>query len=542
MVALASPRDCSVPDVLPELRRPPLCAKLTPRQPREKPSKPSHGNLSARGGVPVPVPPVPVAPAAPLVGPGKTIASVLRSLPSCSPLSSELVCTAPPEEAASWPESKWRREKASGYGDGLISPRHHLAPGQLAPCPPANGPPSSGSRRPTRRTQSEGVGNGRPLQQDRTNAALAAPSQSSAAQKPRRTPRQRSDTAEATSGRRPSGEGYPRFESAKEHSNSVCSSPRRPWHAADKQRESGSPSPVPTEARRLRSGGGSSPLEPLRPQFEHPQSLPPLEQEEQLAPDDSASAEEEPLEAAQSSRRGQQSQGSVKQQAREWFRSFLLEAESEVRAEADAKEPEVCAVSSGSASSAAKPASSLIEEFEQERIAWEERTRKLLQSRGGFEEGNPRDLEDDAVKSREDRCSEGNQEFSDEAIKDTLGEGVECLLIDATELDEAGCQGSQIAAALLEAGFEPGLSAAHALAAAASESSLLQVVESTAEGDDDFDDSTRGKAQWAAPARQWAADRLRRKRERGLRSRAGTPCAVSVGLAFPSMNEAASED
>jgi len=284
---------------------------------------------------------------------------------------------------------------------------------------------------------------------------------------------------------------------------------------------------------------------------DRPQSLPRLEQQDV--------AEDEPHAVSSAGRQRpqpqqQQPEGqSAKQQAREWFKNFLVEAESEVQAAEAAKSSDV-------AQSAASPATaqSLIEEMEQDRQVWEERTRKLLKSRGGCDEADPENLLPTASAAN---AGSSHQNAAEEAF---IMQAAEVAICEATAPEDASPEAdSQIVAALREAGLEPGAGAADALSAAATESRLAAahdervplspVSESVAgdhelagEGlcpatsdDKDFDSNSRlstaatmsmaqqdGVAPWSTPARRWAADRLRRKREKGLRSRPCTPSSA----------------
>lgn len=249
----------------------------------------------------------------------------------------------------------------------------------------------------------------------------------------------------------------------------------------------------------------------------------------------------------------QQPEGqSAKQQAREWFKNFLVEAESEVQAAEAAKSSDIAQIAASPAT-----AQSLIEEMEQDRQAWEERTRKLLKSRGGCDEAEPVNLLPTASGAD---AGSGHQEAVEEAFPMPAAEVAIC---EATAPEDASPEAdSQIVAALREAGLEPGAGAADALSAAATESRLaaahervpLSPVSESVAGDHevtgdglcpatsddkDFDSNSRlstaatmsmaqqdGVAPWSTPARRWAADRLRRKREKGLRSRPGTPSSA----------------
>jgi len=224
----------------------------------------------------------------------------------------------------------------------------------------------------------------------------------------------------------------------------------------------------------------------------------------------------------------EQSDGSARKQAREWFESFLMEAENEVHA-----------VAAGKAARAESPARVFIEEFEHEREAWEAKSKELLLSRAGGDDAELQRLSNtcSGSKARDDDMEFSAENGIPEAIEtvDVEEPRPEAIpeAIEAADVDEHSPEGGQILAALLEAGLEPGVAAAHALAAAASESTLAKAATPLSaipesgcplEADGDMDGGSRdGVAQWALPARQWAAARLRRKRER-KQSGLGTPC------------------
>lgn len=231
-------------------------------------------------------------------------------------------------------------------------------------------------------------------------------------------------------------------------------------------------------------------------------------------------------------RQPQEQHGSAKKQAAAWFADFLREAESEVKAAQDAK----------AARAAAPPAQLLIEDYDQEREMWEARIRALEQGRGcgvpTQEEVSSASVKDNASPSCASRAASNERSGQ---VADADGS----LRLEGKEVaaEEAGLEaanadeGSQIAAALREAGLEPGVAAAHALAAAAQAAAGDADIASFGDGDDG-DGSRNGSgvaAQWAMPARQWAAERLRRKREKA-RSRIGTPCGSNAGT--PSNNTA----
>jgi hypothetical protein len=234
----------------------------------------------------------------------------------------------------------------------------------------------------------------------------------------------------------------------------------------------------------------------------------------------------------------------------------LLEAESEAQAAYDARKAEEAAAtadsssSGASASAAASSATSLIAEFDQEAKAWEERTRKLLQSRGGHEVVDTGSLPSSGSNGHVEVDRSGGADVlvigAEEVISEEITPAspvtdicptivleedivevpeVENISPDAVPEEDVGVRGwhaeeeSQIAAALRSAGLQPGLEAAQAFKLAISETDVQDT-----EVSEDGDGTTGGKIQWAMPARQWAAKRLRRKREQGLRSRAGTPC------------------
>lgn len=472
MVALASPRNGAVPDVLPVLR-PPLGGKVvTPRGPREKPAGiPRSGLYPRSGGAPAPEPIAPVAPGDLPIGPGKTIASVLRSsFPPAGALGYA------PEEAASWPETRWKRERTSEYDE--CQP---LSPRGLAPTPPSEGPPPRSARRPAQRTQSEGV-----------NGVRRAPA-------------------------RPSGQGYPCEASrVQDRGSGTGLTPRRP-RVADERGTSPGPTP---------RGGDTGPCLSSRSTARRPPSLPKLDQDDSQEATGSndealrAAPQQQEPPAAGSRSSSQQPRGpqgrSAKEEAKLWFKNFLVEAESEVKAVEAAKEAR-----------AASPARCLIAELEQERLEWEERSRKLLLSRGG-------------EPARPQEGCEGEVQLQDAASSASCAEPFVTVPVTDAEVvaeaartaeacaSEAACheEEGQIAVALRAAGLEPGLEAACALAAAASASP--PPLEPVVEDDCPVQPDDQGSVQWSSSARQWAASRLRRKRARGLGSRPGTPSGAVV--------------
>lgn len=511
MVTSASPRnrsDNTLPDVLPMLRPPlgPPSGKLTPRLPRSAGTPPPVTNTES-GDVAALTPlPAPICPVAPLMGPGKSIASVLRSLPP----SGLIGCCHTPEESASWPETRWRREKHQhsdeGLGSVIASPRHRFR----APCPPAAEPPANVARRPGRRANSEGVGPGRGMQptaRESANASLSArrpnresidkdvqrfpspsPASGSQAHPPRpmrRTPRENSEHPEKVERRKP-----------KDGDTVGNSSPRRTRGANSRPGYENSGASEGTLSGNSERGSATPRASSSQPPVAEHTSA-------EIRKEDRKAEGVEDIPFSQIEFRG-----SAKKQARDWFKQFLMETESEVQAAEAAK-----------AAALENPAKVLIEEFDQERHAWEERTRRLLQSERDVEIELPCELPLESG-SHDNGGLPQNPETGTAHTK-----GIE---ISA----EGNCDESrdgQIAAALREAGLEPGLVVAGALAVVEETSTC----KSTSSGLDlDIDNGCSGKAQWAMPAREWAAQRLRRKREKARQSVCSTPttCTPSTPL------------
>jgi len=301
-------------------------------------------------------------------------------------------------------------------------------------------------------------------------------------------------------------------------------------------------------------GGSSSSRAGSRPPAERLSPLPRPEHhekqaEERISPDpEAANAERRRQQLLEAARPRQQPvpapQVSARQQAVAWFQSFLAEAESEYVAAEVAKETR-----------AAAPARCLREDLEEERHAWDERTKKLKI----FNEIGHAELMENArgishiVETDQDFVSETEKMIlaykssraagsKDEQVLDaeTCSDDAHVLMPEAADPEEP----SQIAAALLQAGLEPGLDVAKALARAASHSRVEPIaLDPITEGDDcqveadedasggdgaaasDAPEALEAPAQWATPAKQWAAERLRKRREKAL-NKVGTPCGT----------------
>mmetsp|Transcript_100323 Transcript_100323/g.189258 ORF Transcript_100323/g.189258 Transcript_100323/m.189258 type:complete len:641 (-) Transcript_100323:180-2102(-) len=173
----------------------------------------------------------------------------------------------------------------------------------------------------------------------------------------------------------------------------------------------------------------------------------------------------------------------------------------------------------------------ILEEMDSEREMWEARTKQLLMCK-------PTSSGGEALQRQEPAGIAASSEADAPAVaSETLPNRTRVASTERParhpgEAEQMSDEDGLIAAALKAAGLRPGLEARTALIQGGQEARgapTLQVVSEAQEDDESATNGlavgpTDGSARWAMSAREWAQQRLRRKRERVGGSRPGTPC------------------